>query len=126
MRTERLPIWLALAAMAGGAAAAAATPAKVRRIGDAELVRFAASKFNKAEMMSKRQVVGLHRGTLVVADYPCGDVCPTYTRRIVHYDVPVGDCARVRGAVAWETVPRGPAATRQAFCEPAILIRGRV
>lgn len=74
-------------------------------------------------MMFKRVALGRHRGLPVVAIHPCGDVCPVYTRRIVHYDVPIADCARRGGIVREELIPRGPAVARQPFCVPAILAR---
>jgi hypothetical protein len=98
-------------------------PGPVRRLSDADLLRFAATSFDKRKMMFRRQVVGRHRGTLVVADHPCGDVCPTYTRRIIHYDVDVSACGRVGGVVADEFVPRGPAVMRKPYCKPAVLVR---
>jgi hypothetical protein len=121
----RIATILAAAALwAGSASPAAAAAAKVRQVGDAQILRFAATKFDKRKMMFHREVIGLHRGTLVVADYPCGDVCPAYTRRIIHYDAAVADCARIGGAIVSELVPRGPAVAKRDFCEPAVLAGG--
>jgi hypothetical protein len=113
------------AALASAVAAQAAAPPKVRRIGDAELLRYAAGGFDKRKMMFQRETLGLHRGTLVVADFPCSDVCPVYTRRIIHYDVAPGDCARVGGTVVAESYPLGIAVTRRDFCEPTVLVKRR-
>jgi hypothetical protein len=121
----RLPFAFLVAALACAAAAPAAGPQKARRIGDAELLRYAASGFDKRKMMFKRETLGLHRGTLVVADFPCSDLCPVYTRRIIHYDVAPADCARVGGTVVAETYPLGIAVTKRDFCEPAILAAKR-
>jgi hypothetical protein len=121
----RLPFPFLVAALACAAAAPAAAPAaarqKARRIGDAQLLRYAASGFDKRKMMFRRETLGLHRGTLVVADFPCSDVCPVYTRRIIHYDVAPADCPRVGGTVVAETYPLGIAVTKRDFCEPAVL-----
>jgi hypothetical protein len=123
----RLPLPFLVAALACAAAAPAAAPPagpqKARRIGDAELLRYAASGFDKRKMMFKRDTLGLHRGTLVVADFPCSDVCPIYTRRIIHYDVAPPDCARVGGMVVAETYPLGIAVTKRDFCEPTVLAK---
>lgn len=110
-----------LAAFAAVAAPAAHSHPP-RKLSDADLVRYAARPFDAGRMMLKREVVGVHRGTLVVADYPCGDVCPQYTRRIIHYDVPVAGCARAHGVVVEELVPR-IAVMRQSFCEPTPIAR---
>jgi len=100
---------------------ARAVPAKLRHVSDVQLLRFADTKFDKRKMMFRHEIVGVHRGTLVVADYPCGDVCPAYTRRIIHYDVVAADCSRTGGSVVSELVPRGPAVAKRDYCEPAVL-----
>ena len=57
----------------------------------------------------------------MVADFPCSDLCPAYTRRIIHYDVAPADCAGTGGIVVAETYPLGIAVTKRDFCEPAVL-----
>jgi hypothetical protein len=104
-----------------GAAACADLSGSQRRLGDSDIAAYAAAKFDKRAMMFKRVALGRHRGLPVVAIHPCGDVCPVYTRRIVHYDVPVADCARRGGVVQERLMPRGPSVARQPFCVPAIL-----
>lgn len=122
-----MPSRLILAAAALGLAAATAAaacgerPAPQPRLTDADLTAYAAAPFDKRAMMFKRVVLGRHRGLVVVAIHPCGDVCPVYTRRIVHYEIPVADCVRRGGVVSERLMPRGPAVARQAFCVPAVL-----
>jgi hypothetical protein len=108
--------------MAGAAALLAFTAAAhPRRIGDRDLLRYAATKFDKRAMLGRRLVLGEHRGTLVVATFTCGDVCPAYTKRIIHYDVPPEQCDAVGGMVVDELVPRGPAVRPKPYCEPRVL-----
>ena len=116
----------AAAALAAGSAAAACAPGGARhgplpRLTDAAIAAYAAAPFDKRAMMFKRVVLGRHRGLAVVAIHPCGDVCPAYTRRIVHYDLPFAECERRGGVVSERIVPRGPAVARQPFCVPAVL-----
>lgn len=115
---------LSLAAATAAAAFGERADSK-RRLSDSDIAAYAAAPFDKRAMMFKRVALGRHRGLPVVAIHPCGDVCPVYTRRIVHYDVPVADCARRGGIVRQELMPRGPAVARQPFCVPAILARPR-
>lgn len=118
-------ILLAAAALSVASATAAAAcgqrPAPQRNLSDSEIAAYAAARFDKRAMMFKRVALGRHRGLPVVAIHPCGDVCPVYTRRIVHYDVPIADCERRGGIVQEKLMPRGPAVARQPFCVPAIL-----
>lgn len=43
--------------------------------------------------------LGIHRGIPVVADFPCGDICPNYTVRIIHYDIAPGPECLTRGGI---------------------------
>jgi hypothetical protein len=110
-------------ALAGSSAAPAEAASKPRRISDAQLVRYAATSFDKRKRMFSREVVGVHRGILVVADYHCGDVCPAYTRRVIRYDVPLADCARRGGVVVSERIVRGIGTANIQVCKPPILAK---
>jgi hypothetical protein len=124
-----MPFRIVLAAaglfLAAGTAALACAerPRPPRNLTDADLTAYASAAFDKRAMMFKRVALGRHRGLPVVAIHPCGDVCPTYTRRIVHYDIPLADCERRGGLVREMLMPRGPAVARQPFCVPAILAK---
>lgn len=108
-------------AAATAAAACGERPGPLRKLSDSDIAAYAAAPFDKRAMMFKRVALGRHRGLPVVAIHPCGDVCPVYTRRIVHYEVALADCARRGGIVRQELMPRGPSVARQPFCVPAIL-----
>jgi hypothetical protein len=99
-------------------AAAPVWPLTERDIAD-----HAARPWNKSEMMNRRVRLGTHHGAYVVADYPCSDVCPDYTTRIIHYDIPPGiACAGVGGVLRYAIVPSGGiSANRRAFCVPTVL-----
>jgi hypothetical protein len=109
-------------AMASLILMAAPEPARPPRISDAGLLRFARSRFDPYKRTDRMRVLGIHRGTLVVVDYPCGDVCPAYTKRIVHYDVPREACERVGGTIVNELIPRGPAVMPIPYCEPKVIV----
>ena len=118
----RLSILAACVGLATAAAAADAT----RQLTDADLVAYAAKPFDRGAMMFHHVALGRHHGALVVADFPCGDVCPNYTVRIIHYDAPPGPaCARIGGVTVSRTVPVSIAVTEQKFCVPAILANRR-
>lgn len=101
MKIRALATFSAMLAAVLGLAAGAPPPqrarAPIRALSDADLVRYASKRFDPMKAPTGREVLGRHRGTMVVVDFPCSDVCPQETRRIIHYDVPVGDCRRVRG-----------------------------
>ncbi len=106
-------------------AAAVAVPATAlpaRNLSDRDLKRLDARPFDKRAMMGKTVVLGRHHGVRVVANYPCSDVCPNYTVRIIHYDVqPGSECERAGGVTVTRTVPFGIGVVRKPFCAPKVL-----
>jgi TonB family protein len=91
-----------------------------KHITDSDLLAYVRSAFDRRSKMGKREVLGLHQNTLVVVDFPCSDLCPAYTTRIIHYDVPADPkiCARVGGVLRQEWVPKGIAVMPMPFCLP--------
>jgi hypothetical protein len=117
-----LPAILALAACVSPSAAPA-DPA--RELTDADLTAYAAAPFDHAAMMFKHVVIGLNHGVPVVADFPCSDVCPDYTTRIIHYDLDPGPkCVAASGAVVTRMVPVSIAVMQKQFCVPKVLAGG--
>ena len=98
----------------------AATP---RALDDAALLAYARQPWDKARLMHTTVPVGDYRGVPVVAEFPCGDVCPQYTQRIIHFDLPAGtDCARAGGVEAEVPVPMAITVRPKRFCFPKVLL----
>jgi hypothetical protein len=94
----------------------------LRKLSDADVLAVAHSDYSKADKMGRSQVLGSHHGIALVADYPCSDVCPMYTTRIIHYALPADDkCMRMGGVVRMRNVPVSIAMVRQPFCVPAVI-----
>jgi hypothetical protein len=105
-------------------ASCATAASQARSIGDADILAYSARPFDKAAMMGKRDLVGMHNGVAVVADYPCSDVCPAYTTQIVHYDAEPGPaCDKAGGVVEMRVVPIAIAVQMKPFCVPQVLAR---
>jgi hypothetical protein len=95
-------------------------------ISDAQLAALDAHPFDHGQLMFHHDVLGLNHGMRVIADYPCSDVCPAATTRIIHYDrAPGPGCEAAGGATVTRMVPRSIAVVRQDFCVPRILARRR-
>src|SRR4051812_16017474 len=106
--------------------ALAAAGAQPRPISDARIAAIDASRFDRRAMMFHHELLGLNRGMRVVADYPCSDVCPDATVRIIHYDRPPGrGCEAAGGVTASRMTPVSIAVQRVDYCGPAVLERGR-
>ena len=87
------------------------------------LLQYASSAYDKGAYGESHQVLGRLNGTEVVADFVCGDVCPDYTIRIVHFDVEPGEaCAAIDGVERSVVVPMAIAVTERAFCFPKVLV----
>jgi hypothetical protein len=107
---------LLITALAAGISTSADT------LSDAALVAYAKQPYDKALKFNHRDVLGIHHGAKVVADFPCSDICPTYTVRVIHYDVAPGpDCDRIGGRAVKRMVPVSIAVMKETFCEPAVL-----
>ncbi|MBO9623776.1 MAG: hypothetical protein J7500_13800 [Sphingomonas sp.] len=101
---------------------AQAAPAPADTVTDARILAFAAAPWDKQDRGARLRELGVHHGTRVLVDYPCSDVCPSYTTRIIHYAVEPGpDCTRIGGVVREAVIPRGIASNRKSFCVPAVL-----
>jgi predicted esterase len=91
-----------------------------RELSDAELREIASAPFDAAEVMFHSFAVGRHHGHPVRIEFPCGDVCPDYTVRIVRYDVAPEACPP-EGEVVTLGVPGGIAIHMKDFCVPRVL-----
>ncbi|MEI7035723.1 hypothetical protein [Fulvimonas yonginensis] len=89
---------------------------------DASLQAYAARPFDKPAMMGRTVELGRNHGLPVVAEFPCADVCPQYTVRIVHYRLPEGtDCEAAGGVEKTVGVPVAIAVLPKTFCVPKVL-----
>lgn len=97
--------------------------ASARPLDAAALRAYAARPWNKAALMNTTQELGRYRGVPVVAEFPCADVCPRYTVRIIHYRLPPGTgCAEVGGVEQELLVPVAITVLAKTFCIPEPLV----
>lgn len=105
----------------------AASPAvgpgvRPRPIGNRAILRYARSRFDRSAMAFRHVVIGTQHGVPVVADFPCSDMCPQETRRIIHYAVDPGPrCAAIGGVTRQILVPMGIAVARRPYCVPRVI-----
>ncbi|HEU4670149.1 MAG TPA: hypothetical protein VFR91_05555 [Dyella sp.] len=109
-----------LALAVGACTGRAATPGT---LDDAALLAYAKRPWDKAALMHTTVPLGRYHGIPVVAEFPCGDVCPQYTQRIIHFDLPAGaDCAAAGGVEEEVLVPMAIAMRTKRFCFPKVLV----
>lgn len=114
--TPRLAVALLLCSATVAASAATS-------LDDAALRAYASRPWDKAALMNTTVQLGRHHGTMVVAEFPCGDVCPQYTLRIIHYVLPAGvDCRQVGGVERSVGIPMAIALLPKRFCFPRVLV----
>jgi hypothetical protein len=91
-------------------------------LSDADLSSYASTPFDKHAMEGKSVVLGVHQGVTVVADFPCADLCPNNTIRVIHYDV-AGDteCAQKGGLPRTLWMPEGVGNVPRSYCLPRVL-----
>lgn len=90
----------------------------------AALHAYAQRPWDKASLMGTTVPLGRYQGVPVVAEFPCADVCPKYTVRIIHYVLPEGmSCAVAGGVEESVPVPVAIAVVQQTFCFPKPLVQ---
>ena len=113
-------VFAAVAGMAIGATACAGTPAQMDA---AALQAWAGQPWDKAALMNTTVELGRYRNVPVVAEFPCSDVCPQYTVRIIHYQLPPeASCASVGGVEKEVLVPIAITVRSKTFCIPEPLV----
>ena len=96
-------------------------------LSDDALVAYAQAPYSKVEKSLQHDVLGIHHGVEVVADFPCSDLCPNYTTRVIHYAVEPGpDCDKIGGRAREMNVPVSIAVMRKTFCVPGILVEKKL
>jgi len=122
MRALSSPI---LAAALCAAAPSLADP-PLPQLSDADLVAYAAKPFDKAKLMFKQVRLGVNHGLVVVAEFPCSDICPAYTTQIIHYEIGPGPaCEAAGGVTVTRAVPFSIAVMEKPFCVPRVLAAPR-
>jgi hypothetical protein len=92
-----------------------------RVLSDDDLRAMAAASFDPGRMMNRSFSVGRHHGIPVRVDFPCGDVCPDYTTKVVHYDMDPAMCPPGEGEILSVGVPSAASVMLREFCFPRIL-----
>jgi hypothetical protein len=118
--TSVVTVFAAVAGMAVGATACAGTPVQMDA---AALQAWAGQPWDKAALMNTTVALGRYRNVPVVAEFPCSDVCPQYTVRIIHYQLPPeASCASVGGVEKEVLVPIAITVRPKTFCIPQPLV----
>ncbi|RLE41712.1 hypothetical protein DRJ16_05840, partial [Candidatus Woesearchaeota archaeon] len=95
-------------------------------LSDKELLNYAKSHFDKEKVMGKNFILGYHNGIPVRVSFPCSDVCPRNTIRIIRYDVSLGKCESVGGEIKSIYVPFDEALKAEAFCFPKVIVENNI
>ena len=98
----------------------------LKEISDEELLKYAESSFNKEKMMFKEMIIGKHNGVPIKVSFPCSDLCPNYTIRIIRYDVELDKCEEIGGIRKAIYVPFGIAMMPKGFCFPKIIVSNKI
>ncbi len=115
-----MAVLMAVAGMGIGTTACAAAQAQMDA---AALQGYAGKPWNKAALMNTTVELGRYRNVPVVAEFPCSDVCPQYTVRIIHYRLPSDvSCASVGGVEKKVLVPVAITVLPKTFCIPEPLV----
>ncbi len=117
------PLSIVFAALGVSLAIAAACAASPTEMDAAALKTYAGKPWDKAALMHSTVELGSFHGVPVMAEFPCADVCPQYTVRIIHYRLPANASCTDAGGVEKEVlVPIAIAVRMETFCIPEPLV----
>jgi hypothetical protein len=89
---------------------------------DQDILDYASAEYDKEEMMFQKVELGSHNGMLLIAEFPCSDLCPDYTTRVIRYDVENEECEALGGVLHKMFVPSGVAMVETEYCLPTVLV----
>ncbi|NOY67002.1 MAG: hypothetical protein GXP13_06295 [Gammaproteobacteria bacterium] len=94
---------------------------KNKAISEKEILSYYYSGPYVHDMWGQTVELGTHNNMRVIAEHPCGDVCPAYTKRVIRYDAPLKDCVARGGVINLVGVPSGILNAADKYCVPKIL-----
>ena len=123
---QRIAIFSLVVLCALASASCATRASEPRALSAAALRAWADQPWEKAALMNTTVELGNYQGIPVVAEHPCSDVCPQYTIRIIHYQLPADvSCASVGGVEEKVLVPIAITVLPKTFCVPEPLVAGK-
>jgi len=91
-------------------------------LSDQSLLQYASQAYDKGAMMNTRETLGIYHGNRVVVEFPCSDLCPADTVRVIRYELASGqDCSDAGGVSKTLRIPEGVAMHDEEFCFPRVL-----
>lgn len=91
-------------------------------LADADILDYATTSLESSDL--RDFALGRHNDTQVVVTFMCSDLCPAYTERIIHYELPNGTtCESVKGRQLSVAVPMGIGIGSESFCFPEVLAK---
>jgi hypothetical protein len=88
---------------------------------DADVTALLTKEFDLYKVSGTQVVIGQHEGYSVIADFPCSDVCPMNTIKIIRYNVEAFQCSITEGKVEELLTPTSISMGTKQYCVPEII-----
>jgi len=95
-------------------------------LSDNDLLDYVNSDFDKEKMMNKEIIIGQHNGIPVRASFPCADMCPDRTTKVVSYDLEISECQKKGGVVKSTSTPSLSGTSSIELCFPKIIVENNI
>ncbi|WP_201556646.1 hypothetical protein [Psychrobacter sp. 72-O-c] len=113
---------LTLSALLISLVACVSLPTNENMLSDAQLISIAQQDSRKPVKGQPNLVIGVHKGTKVIEEFHCSDLCPENTVRIVHYDVSeTATCDSVGGVTKSVLIPIAITVMPKKYCFPKVI-----
>ncbi len=90
-------------------------------LSDSDIFELVTRDFDFEKVSGKKIIMGTHKGNIVVADFPCSDICPPNTVKIIRYDVEANQCMKRKGKVEELATPMSISMGLKSYCVPEVI-----
>ena len=88
---------------------------------DEDMSALLTKKFDLYELSGSQVALGIYKGILVIAEFPCSDVCPMNTVKIIRYNIESSECHNTEGEVEELLTPISISEGLVPYCVPKII-----
>jgi len=92
-----------------------------KELTDADLFALLTKEFDLNIVSGAKVIIGTYKGTELIADFPCSDVCPLNTVKIIRFNVKANECSSTEGKEEELLTPMSISMGTKLFCVPEII-----
>lgn len=92
-----------------------------KELNSAQVLSLLEKEYDFETVSGTKVLAGQFNGAAVIVDFPCSDICPGNTYKIVRFDVEWYQCSDIGGKVEELMSPMGIAIGLKKYCVPEVI-----